>query len=276
MLNFFNDKRVNSFIKLKSNLILKIIFIVLSGFFIFSTNDILAQPNSFAPVDGGKGSEGNTNSNDNKAGGDKNFTPQQIDEIREAKNIWKTELNEENIDESNKLMVKYDSLYQYYASIRKAKSNTSEDIVYKIYPNFILPKIHGNDTSIFKCMVTENKYYSKFELNREKLTDKMQSNLQIFDQMTANYKFKSSEVFNNLLPPLVIVEGRKMKPSEYEKFLTDFFGNNPELIYLCSKRFVSLIENKQYDKLMKLQRTSTNTLDFRDQARLEQKDTKSK
>lgn len=235
-----------------------------------------AQPNTFVPVDGGKGGDGSGNTNTDNSKGDKNYTPTQIDEIREAKNIWKTDLNEENIDESNKLSVNYDSLYQFYSSIRKSHLGSKEEFTYKVYPNFLLPKINGLDTSIYKRLVTENKYFSKLTLSSEALTNRVQSNLQIMDEMVANYKFKSSEVFNNILPPIVIVDGVKMKPADYEKFLNNFFGNNPELIYMCSKRFVSLIEKKQYDKLMKLHKTSANALDYRDEARAEKSNTKTK
>jgi hypothetical protein len=58
-----------------------------------------------------------------------------------------------------------------------------------------------------------------------------------------------------------------MQPAAYEQFLNEFFGNNPELIYYCSKKYVRMIEHKEYDKLMKLHKASLNNLDYRDEAR---------
>ncbi len=237
--------------------------LILLTTFTFITTQTFAQPNSFTPVGGGKGSDGGSNTNENTTVGDsKKFTPQEVDEIREAKNIWKTDLAEENMDESNKLLVNYDSLYQVYNSIRKIKEEGKGSYTYKIYPNTFLAKIHGTDSIIYRYLVTPNKYFSSFKIEGQKLDSKMQNHLQEIDNMSSNFKFKTTEIINNILPPYVIIDGRKPKASDYEKFITDFFSSNPELIYYCSKRYVKLIENKEYNKLMRLHKTSTNVLDY--------------
>jgi hypothetical protein len=119
------------------------------------------------------------------------------------------------------------------------------------------------DTAIYKGIVVQNKYYSTLKLVNDDITQKMRDNLQLIDQSVKSYSFKTAEVFNKILPPFVFIDGLDTKPADYEKFITNFFGNNPELIYLCSKKFVRFITLKQYAKLMALHKTSTNKLDFR-------------
>jgi hypothetical protein len=228
----------------------------------FNPTQTFAQPNRLVPVEGGKGGEGGTNTNDNTTDGVKNFTPQQIDEIREAKNIWKSDLADEDEEATNKLMVNYDSLYTVYNTIRKV-SDPDQKYLTRVYSNDFLSRIYKMDTAIYKGIVVQNKYYSTLKLVNDDITQKMRDNLQLIDQSVKSYSFKTAEVFNKILPPFVFIDGLDTKPADYEKFITNFFGNNPELIYLCSKKFVRFITLKQYAKLMALHKTSTNKLDFR-------------
>jgi hypothetical protein len=246
----------------KLSLLFTPLLFVLCAIIVFNPIQTFSQPNKLVPVEGGKGGDGRTNANDNNADGVKNFTPQQIDEIREAKNIWKSDLADETEESTNKLMVNYDSLYSVYNGIRKS-TNYDEKYIYKVYSNDLLARIFKLDTNLYKCITVQNKYYASFKVENEKMTDKMRENLELIDQSVKSYNFKTAEVFNKILPPFVFIDGLDTKPADYEKFITNFFGNNPELIYLCSKKFVRFITLNQYGKLMALHKTSTNKLDFR-------------
>jgi hypothetical protein len=225
-----------------------------------SLSDVTAQPNRLVPVEGGKGSDGGTSTSTND--GVKNFTPQQIDEIREAKNIWKEGFSDEDEEASSKLMVNYDSLYTIYSATRKL-SDPDQKYLTRVYSNDFLSRIYKMDTAIYKGIVVHNKYYSTLKLVNDDITKNMRDNIQIIDESAKGYRFKTTEIFNNILPPFVMIDGLKTKPADYEKFITNFFGNNPELIYLCSKKFVRFIILNQYAKLMALHKTSINKLDFR-------------
>ncbi len=253
--------------QVKSTSFLWISFLIISFSLTLNLKQAVAQPNPLVPAEGGKGGGGGSDTTQNTSDGINRYTPQELDEIREVKNIWKSDLNEENVEESNKLMVNYDSLYYVYAGIRKSNSIEKNNYTYRIYPNFLLPKIYGTDSTIFKYTVTSNKYYSKLKIDNEVLNNQLQANIQKIDNMVDNYKYKSADVFNNLLPPVVLIDGHVMKPKEYQTFITDFFSANPELIYYCSKRFVKLIEIGDYNKLMKLHNSSANALDYREESR---------
>lgn len=250
---------------------------LLFALFITTSAQTFAQPGKNAPANSDGGGKGGDGGNGNASYNGPNsitpanpvFTPEQIEEITEAKNIWKTEMAEESIEESNKLMVSYDSLYQVYNDYRKKNFGSPAGVsyVYKVFPSFLLPKINGIDTNIYKHTMAVNKYYAKFKMVDSAASNTVQANLRKIDDMAYPYKFKSTEVINDILPPLPMIQGKKMKAAEYEAFLTEFFGNNPELIFYCSKKYVSLIEKKQYDKLMKLHQNSLNILDYRDEAR---------
>jgi hypothetical protein len=229
-----------------------------------SLSDVTAQPNTFAP--GPAGNKGEQSGDKGVQGG---FTPEQIAEMQDAKNVWKTELAEESLEETNKLMVNYDSLYQVYYNYRKTilGSPNGAGFTYKVYPCFLLPKINGIDTNIYKNTVAVNKYYAKFRIADSIASNTIQANLRKIDDMAYPYKFKTTEIINSILPPLPLIQGKKMKAAEYAYFLNEFFGSNPELIYYCSKKYVLLIEKKQYDKLMKLHQNSLNILDYRDDGR---------
>jgi hypothetical protein len=85
----------------------------------------------------------------------------------------------------------------------------------------------------------------------------------LIDDIAASYKYKTADVFNYLLPPLILQDNKKIKAADYEKMITQFFGSNPELIFYCSKKFINMIEKRDFDKLMKLHRLSSNVIDMR-------------
>jgi hypothetical protein len=255
----------------KSGAFFMLPILLLFGLFITSPTQIFAQPDKNAPLnpDGGNGNA-SYNGPNSITPANPVFTPEQIEEMTNAKNIWKTDLAEESLEESNKIMVNYDSLYQVYYNYRKKHVGTPNGAGYthKVFPAFLLPKINGIDTNIYKYTVAVNKYYARFKMADSMASNTLQANLRIIDEMSYPYKFKATEIINHILPPLPLIQGKKMRATEYETFLNDFFGNNPELIFYCSKKYVSLIEKKQYDKLMKLHQNSLNILDYRDEARV--------
>jgi hypothetical protein len=223
-----------------------------------SLSDVTAQPNTFAP-----GQAGNKGEQSGDKGAQGGFTPEQIAEMQDAKNVWKSELAEENSEETGKLFVNTDSLYAAYNVTRKITFSEAFQYQYKTYPCAILNKVSVLDTALAACIIPVNKYYFKLIINPDKMTSTSQENLKLIDDIAASYQYKTVDVFNYLLPPLILQDNKKMKASDYEKMIAQFFGNNPELIYYCSKKFISMIEKREFDKLMKLHRLSSNVLDLR-------------
>jgi len=229
-----------------------------SAMLLVSVSDVAAQPNTFAP--GPAGNKGEQAGDKGTQGG---FTPEQIAELQDAKNVWKTELAEENSEATNKLFVNTDSLYAVYNVTRKINFSEALHYQYKIYPCAILNKISVLDTALAACIFPVNKYYFKLIINPDKLTSTSQENLKLIDDIAASYKYKTADVFNYLLPPLILQDNKKIKAADYEKMITQFFGSNPELIFYCSKKFINMIEKRDFDKLMKLHRLSSNVIDMR-------------
>jgi hypothetical protein len=217
-----------------------------------------AQPNSFAP-----GPAGDKDQQAGDKGAQGGFTPEQLAELQDAKNVWKSELAEENSEATNKLFVNTDSLYAVYNVTRKINFSEALHYQYKIYPCAILNKISVLDTALAACIFPVNKYYFKLIINPDKLTSTSQENLKLIDDIAASYKYKTVDVFNYLLPPLILQDNKKIKAADYEKMITQFFGSNPELIFYCSKKFINMIEKREFDKLMKLHRLSSNVIDMR-------------
>lgn len=237
-----------------------------------------AQPNTFKPVDGGGdkgGANGSNNTGDKGAANGNDNTPKntgnsaEFDEYNSERNLWKEELVNESQQDVSKLIVNYDSLYGVYNALRKNSYANYADYTFKVYPNTILSKIQALDSTIYNQILPVNKSFSSLKLNNENLSPQVLSNLQLIDQMKDNFKFKTMDVFNSVLPPIVILDKQKNKAANYKKIIDQYFTTYPELIYLCSPKFVSLIEKNQYDKLIRLHKASLNKLDFRSETKAE-------
>lgn len=225
-----------------------------------------AQPNSFAP-----GPAGNKDQQAGDKGAQGVFTPEQLAELQDAKNVWKTEMMNENSEEINKMFVNTDSIYRVFSSVRKASFVDGNKYTYKVYPCAIFNKIAGLDTALAACIHPVNKHYFKMIIDPDKMTTASEQNLKLIDDIALSYKFKTVDVFNNILPPLMLQDNKTLKPADYQKMLNQFFGSNPELINYCSKKFVNMLEHHEYEKLMKLHRLSANVVDMRTSGKEDEK-----
>lgn len=183
----------------------------------------------------------------------------------EFKKMYKVLLQEEDLATAEKIIVNYDSLHNVYMGYNTALVCDKPQIIKKYIAVNHLSRLHEFDSVHYKLIMPYNKLYATLTINDADVDKKLLPFIERIDQGNVNLRFKAIDVINNMLPPLVLINGNKITGKEYEVFITDFFTKNPDLIYFCSKSFAKMIERKQYVKLLKLHKGSENIVDFRGQ-----------
>jgi hypothetical protein len=231
----------------------------------------MAQPAGITPVgaDGGKGGKGSNNSsadfisNEKKdvGGGiyvtDSNDMPSE-QEIREMKSFLLQELEDEE-----KLVVNYDSVYAAFAQRRIAfTGNDGNPAITKIVPNGRLSKASVLDTVLSNRLFPVNSQFSAFIIPQSVYKRLSDSQIKLLDQVCVPSSFKTQEIINKFLPPIIITR-EEFSVAQYKRHVNHYFSIYPEAIYLCNKTFVNMMITNQYDKLLKQHKKSGNVVDLR-------------
>jgi hypothetical protein len=225
----------------------------------FNFQQSTAQPASVVPMNGnnGKGT-GSSESTDNSSN-----DQERGDDVLQYKKMLIMEEQEASNGMNEKIIVNYDSLYNYFAANNALLNNNGSKVIVKYIPNKNLSRLYEFDSTSYKLIMPNNKYYATLIVKEENMTKKLNAFIERIDETNKNVHFKTYDVLNGILPPLVLVNGYDIKPKDYEAFLSEFFSRNPDLIYFCSKSYIKILERKQYNKLLKMHRGSENVLDYK-------------
>lgn len=230
-------------------------------FFLLTLSPLVSvsQVNTFKPADskdGKGGSQSTENNNESNTGAN--------NEIIEGKKLFmQQDLNEANEENLKAMKVNYDSLYSVFLNNKTIAEGESK-LVSKYFFNKRISKIYQIDTALFNKIEHVNKLYCKIVYDKSNADEAQLNNINLIQEMAAaDARIKTTEIINFMLPPLVIFDAYKLAAKDYEKLVNQFFSKAPELIYLCNKNFIKMLELKQYNKLLKLHLASTNVIDFR-------------
>jgi hypothetical protein len=177
--------------------------------------------------------------------------------------FWKKYLAEEaSIKTYN---VNVDSIYIHYAQNRKYSSQLPDFFMIKIIPHqslFTLNKFAIKDSMLFNKILPTNKYFSTLIINNEKDYNAFLNYAPEWDVFVPKTIFTTSEIINSILPPYIISDKSKNTANAYGKFINYYFTSNPELVYFCSNAYLNMLAKQQFEKMMLLHTSTSNTLNL--------------
>lgn len=236
---------------MKFNLIILVLVIVFTNF------DGFAQPTTVFTQEN-KGKEGNSNPNDPEA----KRKQQEYNEIVEMKEMMMNMEDSRTIEANEKLNVNIDSLYTTHSELKDFQCNNKDlNAVSRIIPHSRREKLVTIDTSLVKYLKPVNNKFSILEIPQDQYSDRIKSNLLLFDQTINGFRFTTMEILQSILPPLII-GNKPLAAGEYKNAMMQVFINYPGLVYYCDKGFLKLIQENKFGTIMLLQKRTINVVDL--------------
>jgi len=168
----------------------------------------------------------------------------------------------EEKNKSEKIVINYDSLYRVHAANRILEGLDADPEYYtvKIVPHTCISRILKTNSELVKYLNTPNKLFSVLCLPNLKALTAFKVQVMMVKDVCPVPQYSTAEIFNEILPTLVITEGNSLPLDSYVWTIEHYFDQNPEVIYYCNPSFLNLLVKRDYQTMMGLHIASPKTI----------------